>query len=183
MHKYARHSVSYRPTRPYYCMCIVTGHLEVRYMVYGTYMYMYMHACVNRYRCGRCGMAGRPALVQAQKDVLYLQSMIQGRAASQDEREIPEVDNKGEKYRSQVTWEIHASSKVVSHTGVGIARGCRMHPLRTYARARACARTSAQRVRVHVHVRRWGPNIVPSAKTWQDRDNTVGELTRVFDEF
>ena len=90
MHKYAHHSVPYRPTGPYYCMCVVTGHPEVRYMVYG--MYMYVHACVNRYRCS---MAGWPALARALKEVLYLQSMIQGQAASQDERDIPEVDNEG----------------------------------------------------------------------------------------
>ena len=89
MYKYARHSVPYRSTGPYYCMCVVTGRPEVRYMVYSTYV----HACMNWYRCG---MAGRPVLVQAQKEALYLQSMIQGQAASQDERDIPEVDNKGE---------------------------------------------------------------------------------------
>lgn len=46
----------------------------------------------------------------------------------------------------------------------------RAHYTRTLERVRAHIRVLDQRV--HVYVTRQGPKIAPSAKTWQDQDNT-----------
>ena len=88
-------------------------------------------------------------------------------------------------YRSQVTWQVRASSEVASRAGISIARararGCRTSArarssarahARAHVRARSSARVRVRAPRARVHVRRRGPNIAPSAKTWKDRDNT-----------